>query len=210
LTGDHLLELIPMAGRDWCAQMLRKHLVSALTVASMCAVSYFFVRYLERRRDAISEIVQLPARAELPSSDPKHPCGPTCLALVGRLCGHDVRLDDALHAASPDRMGRVSVAELVEACRKVGLHAVGVKIAPRDISNLQVPVILHTKGEHFVVALANRSGQLMLLDPPDAPRAVGSDELALLQTGMAIVVSSKIESLDAALATLGLASSKPH
>ncbi len=136
--------------------------------------------------------------------DPRHPCGPSCLALASHMCGRPVSLDEVVRATDPDRLGRTSMAELISASSQLGLHAVGVRVAPEAIRGLKLPVILHTRHEHFVVVVSNRAGEFLLLDPPQEPRVARLAELKELCTGRAIILSALRSELDSALAELGL------
>jgi ABC-type bacteriocin/lantibiotic exporter with double-glycine peptidase domain len=147
----------------------------------------------------------------VPWIDPRHPCGPTSLALAARLSGRAISLDDAVAATQPDHLGRTSMAELIAASQHLGLYAVGVEIDPSYLARVGVPVILHSRFEHFMVVVSNSSGALLLLDPPHAPREVDVDFLRGQCTGRAILVAQHRTELDQSLKSLGLpASSVPN
>lgn len=147
------------------------------------------------------------AKDGVPWVDPDHPCGPTALSLAAQICGRDVSLQQAVAAVVPDRLGRTSIAELVDAAEQFELAAFGVHFAPERIVELSVPVIMQTRYEHFVVAIGNGSDQVLLLDPPHKVRYVSSADIRELCTGRAILVAADAAELDASCRRLGLSAS---
>ena len=181
----------------------------AFSFIASCAASYVSVEYF-LSPPAARVKVGPKAVDGIPLIDPKHPCGPTALALAAQLCGRELTLQQTTSAVRPDRLGRTSIAELLDACESLGLSAVGVQIDPARVSRLQTPVILHTNYEHFVVVVANQGGGILLLDPPHEPQDVAPAALRSLCTGRAVIVGSDSAAREAALAELGLSATAPR
>lgn len=96
------------------------------------------------------------------------------------------------------------MAELIVACERFGLHVAGVEVDGSQFDKLRVPAIAHTNNQHFLVLVPNRSGNLLVLDPPREP---SRPDLAFLRkqcSGKMILVGASAEELDGALAALGL------
>ncbi|MFO1044301.1 MAG: cysteine peptidase family C39 domain-containing protein [Planctomycetaceae bacterium] len=140
----------------------------------------------------------------VPWVDPKHPCGPTCVAIVGRLNKRPIALADAVAATRPDSLGRTSMAELVVACEQFGLHAAAVEVRAGQMHKLRIPAIAHTNYEHFLVLVPNRSGNLMVLDPPRQPSQPDPVALQTMCSGKLILVGATESELDGALTAFGL------
>lgn len=121
--------------------------------------------------------------------DPQYPCGPVCVSIVCGLNGKPHSLQEVRSLVTPDRLGRTTLGELVSACETLGLSAVGMRIDQQSLSRLKVPVIVHTRENHFVVSIADSSGKVLILDPPRRPQEKTTAELRSYCTGNVILVA---------------------
>lgn len=137
-------------------------------------------------------------------ADIEHPCGPTCVALVTRILGRAVPLDEVTRLAHPDGLGRNSLSELASTLRHYGLHSLALRLPATRISDFSVPSILHWKGSHFVVAIGTSGGNVLVLDPPYEPREMTVRELSVHYTGALLLVHRDQHRLDRIRRQLGL------
>lgn len=77
-------------------------------------------------------------------------CGPACLAMVSNSYGKSVSLQEAKNCCGITRMG-VSVKDLLEGGRSLGLDSNGIKLAISQLSKIPLPAILFWKQDHYVV-----------------------------------------------------------
>lgn len=84
--------------------------------------------------------------SQLESND----CGPACLAMVANFHGHHVDMKVVKEICQVTRMG-VSVKDILEGGRKIGLESHGLKLLPSQLREIPLPAILFWKQDHFVV-----------------------------------------------------------
>ncbi len=78
-------------------------------------------------------------------------CGLTCLAMVANYHRHDIDLA-YLRALFPLSRTGMSLADIVELADTLGLDAGGYALTNIDeLKGVQLPAILHWRGNHFVV-----------------------------------------------------------
>jgi ABC-type bacteriocin/lantibiotic exporter with double-glycine peptidase domain len=137
-------------------------------------------------------------------ADLESPCGPVCLSLVSRIQGHSVSIQQASQLLSPDSLGRTSVSELVRSLNELGLFAQAVLLPIQNFAKLHVPAILHWRGSHFVVAVTNQVGEVMIFDPPRTPVVLGQGALAQSYGGIAVLVATNQAGLYGQLRDFGI------
>lgn len=189
-------------------QWLRSSLVPIGFFLLSAVASYAFVQRWNTQSRVLDDASSDSAGADQPSSvillDPQYPCGPVCLSLVCGLLETPKSLDEVRALVKPDRLGRTSLAELVTACKSLQLSAAGARVDPLILTRLPIPVIIHTRENHFVVGMANPTGQVLILDPPRKPREVSGAALNELCSGNVILVARRHDELVAALTTGGI------
>lgn len=159
----------------------------------------YFVFAIEPQRCGRSDSPRAIARIDV-----SHPCGVACMSLVSRVLGRPMSVKEASRIAPPDALGRLSLAEIRKALCTAGMYAVAVRMSADKVSELHVPAILHWDNMHFVVAVVNEKGHVLILDPPDEPREVDMTRLHGSFSGSAILVHSDEKAVVAQLHTLGL------
>lgn len=80
-------------------------------------------------------------------------CGPTCLKMVCKFYGKDIRTESIREISGYNKLG-VSLLGLSDAAEKIGLDSKGVLLKFDELaSNVKLPVIIHWGQNHFVVVL---------------------------------------------------------
>tara|TARA_R110002072_G_scaffold302796_1_gene488810 strand:+ start:1760 stop:3961 length:2202 start_codon:yes stop_codon:yes gene_type:complete len=114
--------------------------------------------------------------SQLESND----CGPACLAMVARTYGNYTELKEIKELCSVTRMG-VSVNDILEGGRKLGLESNGLKLTPQDLTQIPLPAILFWKQDHFVVLhkIKQKKGKLLyhIADPGYGSTVIQEDLL---------------------------------
>ena len=90
--------------------------------------------------------MRFPFRSQLESSD----CGPACIQMVAAYFGKRLSLATLKKYCQVTRLG-VSVKDVLDGCRQIGLHAVPLKLMVSQLKEMPLPAILYWKQEHFVV-----------------------------------------------------------
>jgi ABC-type bacteriocin/lantibiotic exporter with double-glycine peptidase domain len=103
-----------------------------------------------------------------------------------------------------DPLGRTSMAELITGVQRLGLAAAGLNLSPSALCSITHPLILHVEESHFLVAISNGAGRVVLIDPPHAPRAVSVRSLGAVWTGNCALVALDESDLNRRLEDLGL------
>ncbi|MDN3580930.1 peptidase domain-containing ABC transporter [Mucilaginibacter flavus] len=77
-------------------------------------------------------------------------CGPACLAMVSWHYKRKLSVKQVKTVCSITRMG-VSVQDIINGARKIGLEPSGVKLTLEELEEVELPIILFWKQDHFVV-----------------------------------------------------------
>lgn len=77
-------------------------------------------------------------------------CGPACLAMVANYHKRKISLPYIKKACEITRMG-VSVSDIIQGAINIGFEAKGIRLSLDQLINIQLPLILYWKQEHFVV-----------------------------------------------------------
>ncbi|WP_443943539.1 peptidase domain-containing ABC transporter [Pedobacter sp. AW1-32] len=91
-------------------------------------------------------------------------CGPTCLRMIAKHYGKNFSLQRLRDISGINREG-VSLLGISEAAEKIGFRTNGMKITPRLLSEIDLPVILHWNQNHFVVLYRIARGNFYIADP---------------------------------------------
>ena len=112
-------------------------------------------------------------------------CGLACLAMVASHFGANLDLPQARARFSVSLKG-TTMADLVRMAGTLGLTARALKAEPEQLSQLQLPAILHWDFNHFVVLAEVRGDEAVLHDPAHGRRRVSLAELSRHFTGVAL------------------------
>lgn len=148
-----------------------------------------------------------PARREeggVPLIDPDHPCSAVCAALAAQWLQKPITLAEAGRAIPADSAGRASAASVVRGLQSLGFAAAAVRLPPEQVLELDLPLIVFTRGSHFAVVVPGRSGSVFLLDPPRGPARYSVNESTAQWAGEGILVAADEETLARTLRRLGI------
>lgn len=92
-------------------------------------------------------------------------CGPSCLRMIAKFYGKNFSLQTIRDRSYLTREG-VSLLGMSDAAESLGMRSVGARVTFRQLTDeLPLPVIVHWKGEHFVVVYAFKKGKVRVADP---------------------------------------------
>jgi predicted double-glycine peptidase len=119
-------------------------------------------------------------------------CGATCLRTVGGLLGSQAELAEIREWLQPNNRGETSLAEIGATAKKMGFHAVGLRIKSERLPECSVPLIAHRPPQHFVVLLGLGKGNgVLIVDPPHDPRRVATRELMAHEYWNVVAISKQ-------------------
>lgn len=91
-------------------------------------------------------------------------CGPTCLRMVAKHYGKNFNLQRLRDISGINREG-VSLLGISEAAEKIGFRTTGSRITLSQLSEIDLPAIIHWNQNHFVVLYKIRRGIYYVADP---------------------------------------------
>ena len=87
-------------------------------------------------------------------------CGPTCLRIIAKHYGKSFSLQRLRETAGINREG-VSLLGLSDAAEKIGFRSSSCRINTDQLTELELPAILHWNQNHFVVLYKINRGILV-------------------------------------------------
>jgi ATP-binding cassette subfamily B protein len=93
-------------------------------------------------------------------------CGPTCLRMVAKHFGRNIKLQTLRKLCQINREG-VSLLGISDAAEKIGFRTLGAKIRLESLTDAEMPCILHWRQNHFVVLYKIRKNKFYIADPGD-------------------------------------------
>jgi ATP-binding cassette, subfamily B, bacterial len=115
-------------------------------------------------------------------------CGAACLAMVLAYHKKPVGLEAALQETGAGSEGATALA-IMQAARRFGLDAEGVKLEAEDLVHLPPGSILHWEFKHFVVLERMTRHAARIVDPAHGRRRIGLGHLHQAFTGVAILLA---------------------
>ena len=91
-------------------------------------------------------------------------CGPTCLRMIAKHYGKNFSLQRLREIAGINREG-VSLLGISDAAEKIGFRSLGCRISIEQLTEIELPAILHWNQNHFVVLYKVRKGIYYIADP---------------------------------------------
>ena len=91
-------------------------------------------------------------------------CGPTCLRMIAKHYGKNFSLQRLREISGINREG-VSLLGISEAAEKIGFRTMGSRLTTEQLSELELPAILHWNQNHFVVLYKIKRGKYYIADP---------------------------------------------
>lgn len=91
-------------------------------------------------------------------------CGPTCLRMVAKYYGKNIRLQRIRDLSGINREG-VSMLGISEAAEKIGFRTQGAKLTLNQLKEIDLPCIIHWNQNHFVILYAIKKDIYYIADP---------------------------------------------
>lgn len=91
-------------------------------------------------------------------------CGPTCLRIIAKYYGKNFSIQRLREISGINKEG-VSLLGISEAAEKIGFRTTGLKLNISELIEMQLPVILHWKQNHFIVFYYFKNGIFNVSDP---------------------------------------------
>lgn len=91
-------------------------------------------------------------------------CGPTCLRMVAKFYGKNFNLQRLRDISGINREG-VSLLGISEAAEKIGFRSIGSKLTLNQLSEIELPAIIHWNQNHFVVLYKIKRETYYIADP---------------------------------------------
>lgn len=126
-------------------------------------------------------------RVQLVSQPTASDCGPACLAMALGYFGKPTPLAAAREAIGGSAQG-VTLRQLADGARRLGLRARAVKVELAQLRYLPPGSILHWEMNHFVVLESVDRGGVRIVDPSSGPRRIGWRDLGDRCTGVALLL----------------------
>ena len=113
-------------------------------------------------------------------------CGAACLSMALEYFGTKLPIEEVRAAVAATR--GVSGRQLLDAARRFGLRARGVKIEPDKLRFLPPATILHWELNHFVVLASVGRGEVRVADPAVGHRRIPMADVERMFTGVALLL----------------------
>lgn len=114
-------------------------------------------------------------------------CGAAALAIVLGYYGLYVPLERVREDCGVSRDGSLAI-NIVQAARRYGMVATGLRKEPEDLEHLTMPLILHWNFSHFVVLEGIVKGRAYINDPASGRYTVTMEELDQSFTGVVLSI----------------------
>lgn len=144
--------------------------------------------------------MRFPVRRQLEATD----CGPVCIQMIAAYYKKRYSLQTLKEYCRVTRLG-ISVQDVLNGCKSIGLHAVSVQVSPTELQQMPLPAILYWRQSHYVVLYQIRikkGRRIYYLADPDYGRIKLQEEffqkewMGAENSGIAIVMAPTGEFYD--------------
>ncbi|CCZ38177.1 peptidase domain-containing ABC transporter [Bacteroides fragilis] len=136
--------------------------------------------------------MRFPFRSQLEGAD----CGPACIQMIAAYYGKQISISTLKDYCQVTRIG-VSLKDILDGCKRIGIHAVPLHLSKEKVIRMPLPAILYWKQEHYVVLYCikeNRGRNIYYIADPGYGK-IKLEESAFLEAwapnggqGVAVVV----------------------
>lgn len=91
-------------------------------------------------------------------------CGPTCIKMIAAHYGRKYSAQTLKKYCNITRVG-ITPGDVIDGCRKIGLHAVTIQANHQELQRMPLPAILFWRQEHYVVLYKIKDGIYYIADP---------------------------------------------
>lgn len=114
-------------------------------------------------------------------------CGLCCLAMIFSYYKSDVPLTEFRDRGGGGRDG-TNLRTLRDIARTLGMESNGFKVRLEQLQQLQLPAVLHWKGDHFIVLERIRKNQATIVDPAIGRLVLSLEELGQHFSGTVLIL----------------------
>lgn len=104
-------------------------------------------------------------------------CGATCLKMVCKYYGRNISISLLRQLCQLTRSG-VNLLGISEAAEKIGFRTQGVKVNLKQLTEVQLPCILHWRQNHFVILYKVNKKNYYIADPASGKLKLTADEFS--------------------------------
>jgi HlyB family type I secretion system ABC transporter len=115
-------------------------------------------------------------------------CGVACLVMIGRYWGKQFSVNRLRELANIDRNG-ASLKSLVAAAESIGFSTRPVKASLKNLTQQNLPAILHWEGKHYVVVYKVTAEHVILVDPALGQRKLSHTDFLKGWKGYSLLLS---------------------
>lgn len=123
-------------------------------------------------------------------------CGPNSLFIAAVLLDVKTNRDELARCAGITDSG-TTLYGLKKAAIEKGLYAIGIQTTLEALRQYDAPIIAHVgNDDHFLVIAGFEGARVKIINPPQEPFTLSSEDFERIWTGKALIVSTKKEDLD--------------
>lgn len=119
-------------------------------------------------------------------------CGLACIAMIASYYGYKTDLTSLRYSVSISSNG-LNIKHLIDISSRLKLSGRAIKIDIDNLSNLEMPCILHWDLNHFVVLKSTSNGKVFINDPALGEVSYSIDEFSGYFTGIALEITPTID-----------------
>jgi len=152
----------------------------------------------------VPEVVEISGLKTTSYYDMHNPCGAVSVTVACSLVGWNVTLAEVKQVVHSNSFGQTSMQDVIQGLNAIGVAAAGVRLDSSLIGKVDVPLILHWRGNHFLTAVSVKHCSVLLIDPPNQTALVSLEDLEDSWSGEAVIVADSASSLKHCLDRIGV------